>query len=135
VGEFRQVAGLARMQPAGDRSSDGYAAVDAMVALAILAMTVTFAVGAAQTARRVAVAAEETRRATQLLRYLVDETPLTLAVQSGAASGFSWRVQTRLGADTGVPGLRLCGRLAELVSSTSHRRFHLEGAAICPPPS
>jgi hypothetical protein len=128
------VAGLARMQPSGEGSSDGYAAVDAMVALVILAMTITFALGAAQTARRAAVAADETRRATQLLRYLEEEAPLTLATQSGRANGFAWHVQTHSAADAGVPGVLLCDRLAELVSNTSHRRFHLEGAAICPPP-
>jgi len=89
------VAGLVRTQPAGDGASDGYAAVDAMVALVILAMTITFALGAAQAARRAAVVAEETRRAVQLLRYLVDEAPLTTTIQSGVANGFTWRVQTR----------------------------------------
>ena len=128
------MAGLVRVQPAGDCASDGYAAVDAMVALVILAMTITFALGAAQTAIRAAVAGNETRRATQLLRYLVDEAPWALATQSGKANGFSWRVQTRRAADTGVPGVLLCDRLAELVSNSSHRRFHLEGVAICPPP-
>jgi hypothetical protein len=128
------VAGLVRTQPAGDGASDGYAAVDAMVALVILAMTITFALGAAQAARRAAVVAEETRRAVQLLRYLVDEAPLTTTIQSGVANGFTWRVQTRPQSDAGVPGLVLCDRLAEIVSNTSRRRFHLEGAAICPPP-
>jgi hypothetical protein len=128
------VAGLVRTQPSGDGASDGYAAVDTMVALAILAMTITFALVAAQTARRATVVAEETRRADQLLRYLIDEAPLTLSTQSGTANGFSWRMQTYFTSDASIPGLLLCDRLAELVSNTSRRRFHLEGAAICPPP-
>jgi hypothetical protein len=128
------VTGLVRMQPAGDGSSDGYAAVDAMVALVILSISITFALGAAQTARRAAVAAEETRRATALMRYLVDEAPQATAVETGTANGFTWRVQVRPAANTSVPSSFVCDRTTELVSNTSHRRFHLEGAAVCPPP-
>ena len=128
------MAGLVRKQPAGEGSSDGYAAVDAMVALVILAMTITLALGAAQTARRASVAAEEARRATLMLRYLVDSAPPTIGVQSGTTNGFTWRVQVRPTSATSVPGILLCDRLAELVSQSSRRRFQLQTAAICPPP-
>jgi hypothetical protein len=122
------------MQPAGGGSSDGFAAVDAMVALMILATTLVLAIGAAETARRTAVAAEETRRATTLLRYLLDTAPPAVGGQSGRANGFSWQVDVRQAAPTSVPGAILCDRIADLVSEKSGRRFRLETAAICPPP-
>jgi hypothetical protein len=122
------------MQPAVGGPSDGFAAVDAMVALLILSTTIVFALAAAETARHAATAAEETRRATTLLRYLMDSAPSNIGDQSGRANGFEWRVAVRQAEPTGVPSAIMCDRAAELVSEKSGRRFRLRTAAICPPP-
>jgi Tfp pilus assembly protein PilV len=121
------------MQPAGERATDGFAAVDAMVALLILSVTIVFSLEAVQTAKRAATAAEETRRATALLRYLVDSAPDAVSQQSGRANGFGWRVDVRAGAPSGVPMAVVCEQTADLVSEKTGRRFRLATAVICPP--
>jgi hypothetical protein len=128
------VSSEGRLQPAGDNAAEGFAAVDAMVALLILSVTVIFSLEAVETARHAAVAAEETRRATTLLRYLVDSAPDAISQKSGRANGFAWRVDVRPGAPTGVPMAIVCDRTADLVSEKTGRRFRLATAAICPPP-
>ena len=122
------------MQPAVDNAAEGFAAIDAMVALLILSVTIVSALGAVETAKRAATAAEETRRATTILRYLVDSAPLVISEQTGRANGFAWRVDVRPGAPSGMSMAIVCDRSAELVSEKTGRRFQLATAAICPPP-
>jgi Tfp pilus assembly protein PilV len=123
------LSGKGRTQSA----EDGFAAVDAMVALVILSMTIVLALTAVQTARRAAVAAEETRRATSLLRHLVDSSPPSISQTSGHTDGFAWHVQVLAAPPSDMAGSPMCAHSAELVSDKSGRRFRLATAAICPP--
>lgn len=112
----------------------GFAAVDALVALMILAATITLSLRAVGTARRAAFGADEMRQATQMLRGLLD-TPVT---RPGALAGqtpfFLWRVETRAGvAIPGATGALICARSASVTSRRDGRRYTLAGAEICPP--
>ena len=112
--------------------ADGFAAVDALVALTILSTTLILSLGAAETARRASVSAAETRQASELLHYLIDATPGRIGAASGRASGFDWRVDVRVSAAAHGPVLQLCDRSARLTSRQSGRRYALASARICP---
>ena len=110
----------------------GFAAVDALVALAILASTIALALQALASARHVAVAAAETQRAQVLLRYLLAPLRVSRASEAGSRSGFNWRTGTiYLPADGGAPGLTLCRRWAGATSARSGRRYALATAGFC----
>jgi hypothetical protein len=118
---------------AGDKikDQDGFASVDAMTGLAILASTLVLALSAHAMSRRMADAAVETRRATVLLQWLIDDRGA--AAESGRVAGFDWRVETqpaRLGpSDARAP---LCSRSASVQSSASGRSYGLATLVPCP---
>lgn len=117
-----------------EASDSGFAAVDALVALMILATAIVLSLQSVETARRAARAASETREATTLMRYLLDATPRDLGVLRGHAARFDWTVETRrVAGATAVPGGRICRRSVALMESNNTRHFSLSTAEICPP--
>jgi hypothetical protein len=106
--------------------------VDALVALTILSITLILSLGAVETARRAATSVTETRRASELLQYLIDAAPGRVGAATGRANGFDWRVEVRASAAAHGPALQLCDRSAQLTSLRSGRRFSLASARICP---
>jgi hypothetical protein len=112
----------------------GFAAVDALVALMILAATITLSLRAVETARRAALGADEMRQATQMLRGLLDTPVAPPGALAGQTPVFLWRVETRAGAAIpGAAGATICARAASVTSRRDGRRFALDGAEICPP--
>ncbi len=120
-------------RPAGNDA--GFAAVDALVALTILAVTFSLAFDAVNSARRLAVASVEIRKAHALLEYLVDAGPRGVGLSWGRSDGFDWRLQTTLKAiDPHAPSVRMCSRAAAAVGVRSRRRFVLSTLEFCKPP-
>jgi hypothetical protein len=114
--------------------SGGFAAVDALVALSILATTIILALSAAQTARQTAVAASEMRRAEDLLRYLVDTAPWTMGRTSGHTTAFAWRIDTEpTGTVAPTSSVQICSRSAQLRGVLTGRSYRIDTAAICLP--
>ncbi len=124
-----------RTAPGGSaESSGGFAAVDALVALTILATTIALALQAADSARKVAAAALQTRRAETLLQALALTDPGQVGEWNGRAQGFDWRVTVaEAPVDPGAPGLRTCTRSADLKETGGRRRFRIDGLIYCRP--
>jgi hypothetical protein len=129
---FRGVSRARAKSDEGARANDGFAAIDALVALTIISTTIILSLGAVETGRRAALAGAETRRAGDLMQYLLGAAPLRPGSASGEANGFVWRVDTEPEAVSTLASLRLCDRSARLVSRASGRRYAMRTAAICP---
>lgn len=114
-------------------AEDGFAAVDALVALTLLCMTIGLSLGAAQVARHAARAASETRAADSLLRGLIESQPNRLATDQGQGGDFDWRFAMTPMTDAGpLPPLALCQRSAAAVSRSSGRGYYLTTVTPCP---
>ena len=112
----------------------GFAAVDALVALTILASTLALGLEALISTRRVAFSASETRQAQVLLEHLVARETRSGLSEAGSLAGVNWRTSTSyLPADPGAWGLSLCRRLAQATSARSGRRYTLATAGFCRP--
>jgi hypothetical protein len=125
--QVRQGLGWRRQPPA---ASEGYAAVDALVALTILAATVVFSLAALHSGRRVADSALEARAATELLRQLLDQPPFS-GQKSGQDRLFTWQVITQPPV-LAVGAAALCRRDAKVAARRTSRRYALSSASICP---
>ena len=114
----------------------GFAAVDALMALTILAMTMALAFQAMISARGLAERAAETRRAAALLQYLMDSDIGTIGERAGMTDRFSWKLAVSLvPADPAAPAVRSCDRSAEVRALRSQRRYRLSTTEFCLPPA
>jgi hypothetical protein len=113
-------------------ASPGFAAVDALVALAVLATTVALSLTAADTARRAAALAGETRGAEVLMRRLVYAPAEALGVRTGRTRDFAWSV--RLAAEPSTaPEIPACRRRVEVTGLGSGRTYAGSMLEPCPP--
>lgn len=111
----------------------GYAAVDALVALMIISVTLIMSFQALQQADRTAKAALEARRAQTLLAYLLETTPRAFAEREGEGEGFTWRVETdATGAERPI---EVCHLRAVLHSQASGRTYAAATLQTCPEPA
>jgi hypothetical protein len=114
-------------------AEDGFAVVDAIVALTILSVTLVLCLTAGATARRAAGAAAEEREATEELRGLLESTPLQVRSISGRTERFSWSVVTTpTSGPTPSGSYFVCARRAQLVSRVTRRSFALATVRLCP---
>ena len=116
----------------GRRDESGFAAVDAMVALAILATTVVLSLAAVHNAGVIAAAAAETHRAEGELRYLLVAAPRAVGEVSGQDGGFSWRVRMEPDFGSRRGNTQICERTATARSQASGRTYALATAEMCP---
>jgi hypothetical protein len=117
----------------GRDAEGGFAAVDALVALMILATTITLCLRAVETARLAAVSGMEMRQSTQLLRGLLDSPVGQPGVITGKTPAFRWRVATdRTASGEDVAAALLCERTAQAVAIRSGRSYSLSTADVCP---
>ncbi len=133
-GVSREWIGVGRKAHQRLRQADqGFAAVDALVALTLLSMTIGLSLVGAQTAQRAAAKAQEARGAASLLRSLLEDAPAGTADRQGSDGAFAWRYAAAPLTDEGAaPPLRLCRRVAEAASLKDRRRYRLETLAPCP---
>lgn len=111
--------------------AEGYAAVDALVALMILASTLVCAVSATHGSRLAADAALQLRRANELSAYLLETSPSEPGATSGEVDGFAWRREVTEPIETFGPGA-ICERRVVLTSLRDQRRFSARTNAVCP---
>ncbi len=115
---------------AGAEGEAGFASVDALVALSILAVTITLALGAAVSARRVSAAGLEATRARAVLGGLMNGPVQPPGVYRGRTPDFSWRVEISQTGPAPAP-VELCRRRAEVRAIRSNRRYSYETRAVC----
>lgn len=109
----------------------GFAAVDALVALSIIAVAMVLSFEALTQASRAASAALEVRRAETLLRNVLEAAPRTYDTSGGASGGFTWRVDTQAtGAERPIA---ICRRAAALRHVASGRGYEASTLETCPP--
>jgi len=113
-----------------ETAEGGYAAVDALVAATILTSTMVLAINAGFAARQASRAAFETRRAANILRYLLETDR---SVGSGEIAGFRWDVSTSRGQKLAGTILQACDREVNARSVATGRRYHLKTDVPCPP--
>jgi hypothetical protein len=112
----------------------GFALADSLTALAILSVTITLAIGAVNTARKLALDVVETRQAATSLSYLMDLPLPFIGSKAGMDNGKSWALslqptsQTRLGG-----GVTLCHRVAQIQSLKTRRSYAADRLEVCPP--
>lgn len=110
----------------------GYAAIDALVALMVISITLILSIAAAATARSAATAAAVERAAGQRLRAVMAAAPRRLAAAEGVQGGYSWRVETLPeGAGAGGASFQPCRRRAQLKDLRSGRVWRLETTEFC----
>ena len=116
----------------GGNGGNGFAAVDALVALTILALTISLSLQSLGSARRLAGRTVEIRQASALLQYLVDAGARDPGVQTGVQAPFQWRFEVSLEpVDPQAPALKLCRRAAVVTEIRSRRTYRLQGIEYC----
>jgi hypothetical protein len=111
--------------------AEGFAAVDALVALTLIATTLALAIVATQTAQRTSLKALELRRADTLLKYLLLARPHALGVQQGNTDGFVWTVTTAP-SHIAASNPAICTRTASTRAVTSGRAYRMATSESCP---
>ena len=114
----------------------GYAAVDALVALTILTLTLVMALAAGAHAREAAILADETHKARDLMQFLLASTPSSSGGESSGLSGdFAWATtEGRISNAAASATIQVCQRAVELKSRATGRRYGLMAASLCAAP-
>jgi len=108
----------------------GYAAVDALVALLILSVTLIMSFQALQQAKRLSQATLEVRQAQTLATWLMETGPRSYEVATGSSGAFTWRLSTD--ATGAARPIEVCHREVTLTSSVSGRIFKAATLEVCP---
>ena len=116
----------------GDKCS-GFAAIDALVALTVLSLILSLALGALGAARRVGGAALEAQQARALLRSLLANAPSAPGSRAGRTAGFRWSLVSTL-QNGAAQQARLCQRVASAEGLVSRRRYLGSSVAFCVEP-
>lgn len=112
-------------------ADEGYAAIDAIVALMIISFTIIAGLAAMDQAGRASKTAVEVQDARMLLGRLADSEPKVLAGTGGQTAAFAWTVQTAPTGDTAL--IDVCLRTVKLLARASGRAYGLTTLVTCPP--
>jgi hypothetical protein len=132
-GERGQGPGRRRLQRAarpGIAADGGYALIDALVGLLIIAMGLIFSLEAGQQARAAADQALEVRHAQTLLTQLIETGPRGFDDAAGATDAFAWQIETR--ATGGERPIEVCHRQVTLTNVRSKRTYQAATLETCP---
>ena len=110
-----------------DRARGGFAAVDAIVALTLLSITLAFCMQATVAAAKAGRVAAELRRAQALSRQAL--TASVSDPDAGTDGGLDWSL--RIDRET-VDGLPLCRKQFTAISRTGGRRYSWQALSPCP---
>jgi hypothetical protein len=114
------------------KDQDGFAAVDALVAVTILSSSLALSLMAVQVGGRARRAAGETRDAELLLRERLEGTLGQAGAWSGRDRGLDWRVEARF-SDADPAGLAApCVRSAT-AKAADGRTYRIATVDICAP--
>lgn len=119
--------------PSARHSSPGYAAIDALAALAILATTISLSITGLATARRMADTALEATRARTTVTSLLNQQAMPPGLYSGRTAQFDWTLAIE---EESAPtaNARLCRKQAALTGLKSGRRYTVETHDFCASP-
>ncbi|WP_156398333.1 hypothetical protein [Caulobacter sp. Root1455] len=121
-----------RQQPGPVRGQDGFAAVDALVAVTILSSSLALSLMAAQVGTRASRSAGETRDAELLLRERLEATAGQAGVWSGHDLGLDWRVEANIPDAGPARQAAPCVRTAS-AKAASGRAYRIATVDICRP--
>ena len=110
----------------------GFALIDALTALALLATVLSFSLGVANISRRLAIRAAETREIAALVPYL-SEIPLAGTTSgSGKLGTFDWSANIANGPPMGPQQAALCQRTIMIRARASGRSATATRVQACP---
>ena len=109
----------------------GFAAVDALMALLILATSLALGLKAVEQGVKLAKRAETFEAAKILAATLQATYPAPSAEAHGVAHGFNWSVAWRQEPND-IPPPRICWQDVALASESDARRFHFSRSMFCP---
>lgn len=124
-------AARARSYSAAIRDQSGYAAIDALVGLMILAAVLVCAISATHGSREAADLALEFRKANELAGYLLETAPTAPGKTVGEAVDFAWSLTVSEPTDTFGAGA-ICERRVVLTGLRDNRRFEARTNSVCP---
>jgi hypothetical protein len=115
-------------RPHAESGQEGFAAVDALVALVILATTLAWALTGLDAAARASRKAEEITRATEIARHLLVASADETEEPNGVSGSFRWRF---VDAPTASSSPGTCLRSLVLQNQQTGHAFHFTGAGRC----
>lgn len=121
------------MQAGDANNDDGFAMVDALTALVVLAVTVTLCISTVTIGRRLALSAADTRQAGAALEYLMDVQLETAGTLAGAQGSLRWRLSLER---LNLPSMiyPACRRSAEVRVRPEGKAFAAASFEPCPRP-
>jgi hypothetical protein len=123
-----------RQEPGPGQGQEGFAAVDALVAVTILSSSLALSLMAAQVGGRASRSAAETRDAEMLLRRNLEATAGQAGAWTGHDQGLDWRVEAHV-SDTATGPARLSAPCVRTGSARAAggRTYRLATVDICLP--
>ena len=109
-------------------------AVDALIAMTILASTVVLALQASVNGLKSARAGLELRQANDLLRFIVENTFDKSGFSQGQTAQFRWSLSVGDPQPT-TAAASLCAHLVQVTSIRSAKTYQIQTEEICPTPS
>ncbi len=113
-----------------EATNAGFAAVDALVALAILSSTIVVGLAALHSGRQLAATALEAHRATELLQDVLSRKLDTPGLTVARSGDMVWRL-TVGEPDVISAASALCRADAEVVADKTGRHYKMSTARIC----
>ena len=110
----------------------GFAAVDALTALAILATTITLSIVALSVARRAEQSASQAAAARTTMQLLLAEPARPPGLYSGSNPAFDWTLQVDQEAGSVSP-VQLCAHKISLRSRAGGKLYAVQSRRPCPP--
>ena len=122
-----------RRDPGPEAGQDGFAAVDALVAITILSLSLALSLTAAQAGVRASRAAGETRDAELILRDHLEQTDGRAGVWSGQGQGLVWHIEAHAAEITPAGKAGPCLRVASAKALRTGRLYRLATVDVCLP--
>jgi len=129
----KDIASGALTMSALGRGQSGFAAVDAITALAILATTIALSISALSVGRRAAMSAAETEQAQTSMLALLDQSVPAEGVSSGSLSDFDWSIAATP-TERSLTPVSVCRVDVSLRSRISGRRYRFFSHKVCSAP-
>lgn len=121
-----------RQQRGPGRGQDGFAAVDALVAVTILSSSLALSLMAAQIGGRASRSAAETRDAEMLLRDRLESTAGRSGVWTGRDRGLDWRIEAQASGANPARQAAPCVRAAS-AKAANGRTYRIVTVDTCLP--
>lgn len=120
-----------RRDPGPGEGQAGFAAIDALVAVTILSLSLALSLTAVQAGVRASRAAGETRDAELILRDRLEATAGRIGAWTGQDQGLAWRVEAHAADATPVSQAGPCLRVASAKALGTGRVYRIATADAC----